>query len=64
MSWCTPSRRPASLGHSDIETEHLLLGLLPEENGPGAQIPRDFDGEADPKLRNAVIRALSGAAPA
>jgi hypothetical protein len=52
------------LGHSDIETEHLLLGLLPEENGPGAQIPRDFDGEADPKLRNAVIRALSGAAPA
>lgn len=57
-------REALSLGRNDIETEHLLLGLLREQDGLGGQILRGFDAEAGPKLRNAVIRALSGEMPA
>ena len=57
-------REALSLGRNDIETEHLLLGLLRNEDGLGGQILRRFDGEADSRLRHAVIRALSGEMPA
>ena len=51
-----------SLGRNDVETEDLLLGLLRESDGLGAQILRRLDADADLKLRNSVIQALSGLA--
>jgi len=48
-----------SLGHNYIDTEHMLLGIVRENEGVAARILRDFD--TDPaKVRNAVIQMLSG----
>jgi ATP-dependent Clp protease ATP-binding subunit ClpA len=58
------TREALTLGCNDVDTEHLLLGLIREGDGVGAQILRRFDAEADPKFRNEVIRTLSGSASA
>jgi ATP-dependent Clp protease ATP-binding subunit ClpA len=50
-----------SLGHNYIGTEHILLGLVQENEGVGARILLDFDANSE-KVRDEVIRMLSGPA--
>src|ERR1700751_5156038 len=52
-------REALSLGHNYIGTEHILLGLVRENEGVAARILLDFDAEAE-KIRNEIIRMLSG----
>jgi ATP-dependent Clp protease ATP-binding subunit ClpC len=47
---------------TDIGTEHILLGLVRENEGVAARILLDFDAD-DRDLREDVIRARSGAPP-
>jgi ATP-dependent Clp protease ATP-binding subunit ClpA len=55
-------REALSLGHNYIGTEHILLGLVRENEGVAARILLDFDADAE-KVRNEVIRLLSDAGP-
>src|SRR5215467_13585848 len=51
-----------ALAHNHIGTEHILLGIVRENEGVAARIL--FGLDADPeKVRNEVIRAASGQAP-
>ena len=52
-------REALSLGHNYIGTEHILLGLVREDEGVAARILLDLDAEAE-KIRNEVMRMLSG----
>jgi ATP-dependent Clp protease ATP-binding subunit ClpC len=52
-------REALSLGHNYIGTEHVLLGLMRENDGVGARILLEFDVDAD-TVRDEVIRMLSG----
>ncbi|MDI9599089.1 MAG: Clp protease N-terminal domain-containing protein, partial [Acidobacteriota bacterium] len=52
-------REALSLGHNYIGTEHILLGLVREDEGVAARILLDLDAEPD-KIRGEVMRALSG----
>ena len=56
-------REALSLGHNYIGTEHILLGLVRENEGVAARILLDFDADAE-KIRNEIIRMLSGPAAA
>ncbi len=55
-------REALSLGHNYIGTEHVLLGLIRENEGVAARILLDFDADSE-KVRNEVIRMLSGPGP-
>src|SRR5690242_3964485 len=55
-------REALSLGHNYIGTEHILLGLVRENEGVAARILLDFDADAE-KIRNEIIRMLSGPGP-
>jgi ATP-dependent Clp protease ATP-binding subunit ClpC len=50
-------REALSLEHNYIETEHILLGLIRENNGAAARILLDFDLDAD-RIRDAVFEGL------
>jgi len=50
-----------SLSHSYIGTEHILLGLVRENEGVAARILLDFDADAE-KVRAEVIHRLAGPA--
>ncbi len=50
-------REALSLGHNYIGTEHILLGLVRENEGVAARILLDFDADAE-KIRNEIIRML------
>ena len=52
-------REALSLGHNYIGTEHILLGLVRENEGVAARILLDFDADSE-EIRNEVIRMLSG----
>src|ERR1700704_2919028 len=52
-------REALSLGHNYIGTEHILLGLVRENEGVAARILLDFYADSE-KIRNEVIRMLSG----
>ena len=52
-------REALSLGHNYIGTEHILLGLVRENEGVAARILLDFDADSE-KIRNEVIRMFSG----
>src|SRR3954471_2601764 len=52
-------REALSLGHNYTGTEHILLGLVRENEGVAARILLDFDADAE-KIRNEIIRMLSG----
>jgi ATP-dependent Clp protease ATP-binding subunit ClpC len=52
-------REALSLGHNYIGTEHVLLGVVRENQGVAARILLDFDADAE-KIRNEIIRMLSG----
>ena len=56
-------REALSLGHNYIGTEHILLGLVRENEGVAARILLDFDADSE-KIRNEVIGMLSGPAAA
>jgi ATP-dependent Clp protease ATP-binding subunit ClpC len=52
-------REALSLKHNYIGTEHILLGLVRENEGVAARILLDFDADAE-KIRNEIMRVLSG----
>ncbi len=52
-------REALSLGHNYIGTEHILLGLVRENDGVAARILLALDADAE-KVRNEIIRMLSG----
>src|ERR1035437_513930 len=52
-------REALSLGDNYIGTEHILQGLVRENEGVAARILLDFDADSE-KIRNEVIRMLSG----
>lgn len=52
-------REALSLGHNYIGTEHIVLGLVRENEGFGAQILLGFDADSE-KVRNEVLRVLVG----
>jgi hypothetical protein len=52
-------REALSLGHNYIGTEHILLGLVRENEGVAVRILLDFDADSE-KIRNEAIRMLSG----
>jgi len=52
-------REALSLGHNYIGTEHILLGLVRENEGVAARILLNFAADTE-KIRNEVIRMLSG----
>ncbi|MDQ3897713.1 MAG: Clp protease, partial [Actinomycetota bacterium] len=52
-------REALRLRHNYIGTEHVLLGLVRENDGVAAKILLDFDADAA-KIRTEVIRLLSG----
>jgi hypothetical protein len=52
-------REALSIGHDFIGTEHILLGLVRENEGVASRILLDFDADAE-KIRNEVLRMLSG----
>jgi ATP-dependent Clp protease ATP-binding subunit ClpA len=52
-------REALSFGHDYIDTEHMLLGLVREDNGVGARILLNFGVNAN-AIRNEVVRLLSG----
>ncbi len=52
-------REALSLGHNYIGTEHILLGLVRENEGVAARILLDFDADAE-KIRSRVVGILSG----
>ena len=51
-------REALSLGHNSVGTEHILLGLVRENEGVAARILLDFGADAE-KIRNEIIRELS-----
>ena len=55
-------REALSLGHNYIGTEHILLGLVRENEGVAAQILLDFDADAE-TIRRELLRRLGGPAP-
>jgi ATP-dependent Clp protease ATP-binding subunit ClpC len=55
-------REALALGHNDIGTEHVLLGVVREYEGLGARILFDLGADAE-TIRNEVVRALSGPGP-
>ena len=54
-------REALSLGHNYIGTEHILLGLLSENEGVGVRILLESDVDSE-KIRTQVIRMVSGGA--
>jgi ATP-dependent Clp protease ATP-binding subunit ClpC len=52
-------REANELGHSYIGTEHLLLGLIREGDGVGAQVLISMGADAE-RIRGRVIQLLSG----
>jgi ATP-dependent Clp protease ATP-binding subunit ClpC len=54
-------REAVALGHNYIGTEHILLGLVREDEGVGARILLHFGADAD-RVRAETRRLLGGAA--
>jgi hypothetical protein len=55
-------REALSLGHNYIGTEHILLGLVRENEGVAARILLDFDADSE-KIRNRTMRAIADPRP-
>ncbi len=52
-------REALSRGHTYIGTEHLLLGLVGENEGIAARVLLDSDADSE-KVRSGVMRVMSG----
>ena len=48
-------REALRLGHDHVDTEHILLGVVRENQGVAARVLLDFDADAE-KIRHQVIR--------
>jgi ClpA/ClpB-like protein len=55
-------RESLSLGQTQVDTEHLLLGVVREGEGVAAGILRDFEADLE-KIRIGVMRILPATAP-
>jgi ATP-dependent Clp protease ATP-binding subunit ClpA len=55
-------REAMALGHNYIGTEHILLGIVRENEGVAAQVLGDFDANAE-KIRDRVKGMLLGPRP-
>ena len=55
-------REAIALDHNYIGTEHLLLGLVRENDGVAARILLDFGADAE-TIRNAIVGMLEGVVP-
>ena len=55
------TREALSLGHNYVGTEHILLGLVRENEGVAARVLLDLGADAE-LIRNEIIRKLSGRA--
>jgi len=55
-------REALLLGHNYIGTEHILLGIVREDEGVASRILLDFDLDAE-KIRNATIAFFPGHFP-
>jgi ATP-dependent Clp protease ATP-binding subunit ClpC len=55
-------REGLSMGHHHIGTEHILLGIVREDNGVAADILRGLDADT-PKVRDEILRQLGGMPP-
>lgn len=55
-------REALSLGHNYIGTEHILLGLVRENEGVAARILLNFDVDAE-QVRLAIVYKLTGRRP-
>ena len=55
-------REALSLGPMSVDTEHILLGIVRENEGIAARIMLDFDADSE-KIRNRVIGMLPATAP-
>ncbi len=53
-------REALRLGHNDIGTEHILLGLVSENEGNAARVLSNLGVDPD-EVRREVVRVLSGA---
>jgi ATP-dependent Clp protease ATP-binding subunit ClpA len=53
-------REALALGHNHIGTEHILLGLVRENEGVAARILLDFDADAE-TLREEILRLVGAA---
>jgi ATP-dependent Clp protease ATP-binding subunit ClpC len=53
-------REALSLGHNHIGTEHVLLGIVREDEGVASRILLDLDADAE-TVRNAVVAMVGGA---
>jgi hypothetical protein len=56
-------REALQLGHNYIGTEHILLGLVREGDGVGAQVLASVGADL-PRVREQVVQLLAGAGPA
>ena len=54
-------REALRLGHNDVGTEHVLLGLVRVNEGVASRILLNFDADAD-KVRSRVLRSLGAPA--
>ena len=52
-------REALSFGHNYVGTEHILLGLVRENEGVAARVLLDFDAD-DEKIRDEIVRMISG----
>jgi hypothetical protein len=52
-------REALSLGHNYIGTEHVLLGLIRENEGVASRILLEFDADPE-KVRSMIVEMLSG----
>jgi hypothetical protein len=50
-------REALTLGHNYVASEHILLGLVRENEGVAARVLLDFDADSE-RIRNEVIRTL------
>jgi ATP-dependent Clp protease ATP-binding subunit ClpC len=55
-------REALMLGHNHLGTEHILLGIVRENEGVAARILLDFGADAE-AVRNEVVRTLGPGAP-
>lgn len=55
-------REARGLGHNHVGTEHILLGILDENEGVASRILLDFDVDSE-RVRNAVIRIVGRGDP-
>jgi ATP-dependent Clp protease ATP-binding subunit ClpC len=55
----TAPREALGLGHKVIQTEHILLGLVRENDGAASRILLDLDVDAE-RIRTEVIRMSGG----